>query len=142
LLAAAAAVSRRRWRDERTGPLLAVFWPAALVTAAESGYYLLEDGGNPAGIERYMPYAVPVALVLTTVLLTDRRALPIRFLAVTTGLSTSFLLMPPTSVPGMPSCRRVRCSSTEGCDPRQSSARPQPRSVYSRCKGRSPGTEL
>ena len=34
LLAAGAACSRRAWRDDRTGPLLAVFWPAALATVA------------------------------------------------------------------------------------------------------------
>ncbi|HWI73595.1 MAG TPA: glycosyltransferase family 39 protein, partial [Baekduia sp.] len=37
LLAAAAALSPRAWRDDRTGPLLAVFWPAALATVLQSG---------------------------------------------------------------------------------------------------------
>src|SRR5262249_62220544 len=40
LLAAGALVSPRAWRDDAAGPLLAVFWPAALATAIQSGFFL------------------------------------------------------------------------------------------------------
>jgi hypothetical protein len=68
LLAAGAACSRRAWRDDRTGPLLAVFWPAALATVAQSGFFLAGYPPALSAIDRYVTYAVPLALVLTTVL--------------------------------------------------------------------------
>ncbi|HWH92761.1 MAG TPA: hypothetical protein VNT03_02775 [Baekduia sp.] len=68
LLAAAGALSPRAWRDDRTGPLLAVFWPAALATALQSGVFLADYTPATWGIGRYVTYALPLALVLATVL--------------------------------------------------------------------------
>ncbi|HET6507746.1 MAG TPA: hypothetical protein VFG42_13225 [Baekduia sp.] len=75
LLAAGAAVSPRAWRDDRAGPLLAVFWPAAIATVLLSGFFLA--GYTPAlsAIGRYVTYAVPLALILMVVLLRERAAL-------------------------------------------------------------------
>jgi hypothetical protein len=74
LLAAGAAVSPRAWRDERTGPLLAVFWPAALATVLLSGFFLAGYAPAQSAIGRYVTYAVPLALILMVVLLRDRGA--------------------------------------------------------------------
>ncbi|MDX6716617.1 MAG: hypothetical protein QOH30_3175 [Baekduia sp.] len=67
LLTVAASASRRAWRDDRTGPLLAVFWPAVVVTVLQSGFFLA--GYTPAlsAIGRYVSYAVPLALILAVV---------------------------------------------------------------------------
>jgi hypothetical protein len=72
LLAAGAVVSRRAWRDDRTGPLLAVFWPAAIATVLLSGFFLAGYTAAPWAIGRYVTYAVPLALILMVVLLRDR----------------------------------------------------------------------
>jgi hypothetical protein len=68
LLAAGAACSRRAWRDDRSGPLLAVFWPAALATVLQSGFFLAGYPPALSAIDRYVTYALPLALVLATVL--------------------------------------------------------------------------
>jgi hypothetical protein len=75
LLAAGAAASRTAWRDERAGPLLAVFWPATLAFVAQSAFFLA--GYEPAawGIQRYVTYTAPLALLLALVLVSDRRLL-------------------------------------------------------------------
>lgn len=75
LLAAGAAVSGRAWRDERTGPLLAVFWPAALATILLSGFFLAGYPAAASAIGRYVTYAVPLALILLMVVMQDRRLL-------------------------------------------------------------------
>lgn len=75
LLAAGAVVSRRAWRDDRTGPLLAVFWPAAIATVLLSGFFLAGYSAAPWAIGRYVTYAVPLALVLMVVVLRDRALL-------------------------------------------------------------------
>jgi hypothetical protein len=75
LLAAGAVVSGRAWRDDRAGPLLAVFWPAALATVLLSGFFLAGYPQAVSAIGRYVTYAVPLALVLLVVLLRDRAAL-------------------------------------------------------------------
>ncbi|HEV7751651.1 MAG TPA: hypothetical protein VGO71_08910 [Baekduia sp.] len=73
LLAAGAVVSPRAWRDNATGPLLAVFWPAALATAVQSGFFLAGYPPAVSGIGRYVTYAVPLALILATVLMVRPR---------------------------------------------------------------------
>jgi hypothetical protein len=75
LLAAGAAVSGRAWRDDRTGPLLAVFWPSALATVLLSGFFLAGYPTAQSAIGRYVTYAVPLALILLVVVLRDRRLL-------------------------------------------------------------------
>ncbi len=94
LLAAGAACSRRAWRDDRTGPLLAVFWPAALATVAQSGFFLA--GYTPAlsAIDRYVTYALPLALILMTVLIA-RPALLSRTALIVAGLLSLTLLARP-----------------------------------------------
>jgi hypothetical protein len=72
LLAAGAAVSGRAWRDDRSGPLLAVFWPAALATVLQSAFFLAGYPPALSAIGRYVTYAVPPALILATVLLAAR----------------------------------------------------------------------
>jgi hypothetical protein len=70
LLTVAAAFSPAAWRSDETGPLLAVFWPAALVTIAQSAFFLAGYAGAPWAIGRYVAYAIPIALVLATVVAT------------------------------------------------------------------------
>ncbi|HMJ37655.1 MAG TPA: hypothetical protein VK501_27360 [Baekduia sp.] len=94
LLAAAAATSPRLWRDDRTGPLLAVFWPAALVLALQSGLYLATATFVLTGVERYVMYAAPIALVLGTVLLAEPRLLPRGGFALAALLALTLLAMP------------------------------------------------
>jgi hypothetical protein len=94
LLAAGAACSRRAWRDDRTGPLLAVFWPAALATVAQSGFFLA--GYTPAlsAIDRYVTYALPLALILMTVLIARPALLSRTALIVAGALSLTLLARP------------------------------------------------
>jgi hypothetical protein len=75
LLAAGAVVSRDAWRDDRTGPLLAVFWPAALATVLLSGFFLAGYPAATSAIGRYVTYAVPLALVLAVALVRERELL-------------------------------------------------------------------
>jgi hypothetical protein len=95
LLAAAVALSPRMWRDDRIGPLLIVFWLAALATALQSGAYLASNRDIPAGIERYVAYAVPIALVLAIVLLHERQLLPRWSFPLAALLALPLLAMPP-----------------------------------------------
>lgn len=69
LLAVALSTERRAWRDPVVGPLLAVFWPVTLLFALESGAFLAGVSGVQWGIERYMSFAMPLALVLFVVAL-------------------------------------------------------------------------
>jgi hypothetical protein len=100
LLAAGAVVSPRAWRDDATGPLLAVFWPAALATALQSGFFLA--GYPPAawGIGRYVTYAVPLALILATVLMARPRLLTRASLAVGGLLALTLLARPGIAMMG------------------------------------------
>jgi hypothetical protein len=66
-LAVAATASPRAWRDDRAGPLLAVFWPAAMALAVESGWFLTTYP-TVAAIERYVVYVLPLALLVTFVI--------------------------------------------------------------------------
>jgi len=93
LLAAGAACSRRAWRDDRTGPLLAVFWPAALATVAQSGFFLAGYPPALSAIDRYVTFAVPLALILATVLLA--RGLLSRTALVVAGVLSLALLARP-----------------------------------------------
>jgi hypothetical protein len=95
LLAAGAACSRRAWRDDRTGPLLAVFWPAALATVAQSGFFLAGYPPALSAIDRYVAYALPLALILMTVLVA-RSALLSRTAMIVAGLLSLTLLARPT----------------------------------------------
>jgi hypothetical protein len=94
LLAAGAVCSRRAWRDDRTGPLLAVFWPAALATVAQSGFFLAGYPPALSAIDRYVTYAVPLALILMTVLVARPRLLSKTALTVAGALSLTLLARP------------------------------------------------
>ncbi|MCW2995948.1 MAG: hypothetical protein JWQ18_3443, partial [Conexibacter sp.] len=100
LLAAGAACSRRAWRDDRTGPLLAVFWPAALATVAQSGFFLAGYPPALSAIDRYVTYALPLALVLATVLVSQPKLLSRTALAVAGVLSLSLLARPAVKMIG------------------------------------------
>jgi hypothetical protein len=99
LLAAGGAVSPAAWRDDRTGPLLIVFWLAALATTAQAGVYLAADLGVWWGIERYLAYAMPLGMVLMVALLAEPRLLPRRAFVVAGLLALPLLLMPPHPFP-------------------------------------------
>ncbi|WCB95542.1 hypothetical protein DSM104299_04291 [Baekduia alba] len=94
LLAAAAACSPAAWRDDDSGPLLAVFWPVALVTVVQSGFFLAGYGGAPWAIGRYITYALPIAFVLATVVIT-RPALLTRASLVAGALPALALVLRP-----------------------------------------------
>jgi hypothetical protein len=94
LLAAGAACSRRAWRDDRTGPLLAVFWPAALATVLQSGFFLAGYPPALSAIDRYVTYAVPLALILMTVLIAQPKLLSRTALIVAAALSLTLLARP------------------------------------------------
>ncbi len=94
LLAAGAACSRRAWRDDRTGPLLAVFWPAALATVAQSGFFLAGYPPALSAIDRYVTYALPLALVLMTVLIARPALLSRTAMIVAGALSLTLLARP------------------------------------------------
>jgi hypothetical protein len=100
LLAAGAACSRRAWRDDRTGPLLAVFWPAALATVAQSGFFLAGYPPALSAIDRYVTYAVPLALILMTVLVARPALLSRTALIVAGVLSLTLLARPAVQMIG------------------------------------------
>jgi hypothetical protein len=100
LLAAGAACSRRAWRDDRTGPLLAVFWPAALATVAQSGFFLAGYPPALSAIDRYVTYALPLALILATVLVARPGLLSRTALTVAGVLSLSLLARPAITMIG------------------------------------------
>lgn len=97
LLAAAAGLSPRLWREDRTGPLLVVFWLAALATAVQSGAYFTVDTDIQTGVERYVFYAAPIALVLAIVVL-DQRRLPRWTFPIAALLALLLLAMPPHQI--------------------------------------------
>ncbi|HEY4097739.1 MAG TPA: hypothetical protein VGM33_19605 [Baekduia sp.] len=100
LLAAGAVVSPRAWRDNATGPLLAVFWPAAIATVLQSGFFLA--GYTPAlsAIGRYVTFAVPLALILATVLMVRPRLLTRASLVVAGVLALGLLARPAVAMMG------------------------------------------
>jgi hypothetical protein len=100
LLAVAAALSPAAWRDDAAGPLLAVFWPAALATVAQSGFFLAGYTPAVSAIGRYVTYAVPIALVLATLLVTRPGLLSRASLAIAGGLSLTLLARPAVQMIG------------------------------------------
>jgi hypothetical protein len=100
LLAAGAAVSGRAWRDDRAGPLLAVFWPAALALALQSGFFLAGYPPAVSSIGRYMSYVAPLALVLATVLVARPGLLNRRVLGVAALLALTLLARPAVAMMG------------------------------------------
>jgi len=92
LLAAGAASSPAVWRDARTGPLLAVLWPAAIALCVQSGFFLAGYAPAPSGIQRYVAFASPLALLLALVLIGDARLLS-RHVLVVAGLCAPALLL-------------------------------------------------
>jgi hypothetical protein len=94
LLAAAAVVSPAAWRDDRSGPLLAVFWPAALATVVQSGFFLATQPESISGIGRYVTYALPLTFVLATLLMTQPRLLSRAAPAVAALLALALLARP------------------------------------------------
>lgn len=69
------AGTRAAWRDELLGPLLAVLAPATLVFVLQTGWFLHGLDYN-WGIQRYVAYVVPLALVATLAAATRWRELP------------------------------------------------------------------
>jgi hypothetical protein len=100
LLAAGAACSRRAWRDDRSGPLLAVFWPAALATVVQSGFFLAGYPPALSAIDRYVTYALPLALVLMTVLIARPALLSRTALVVAAAASLALLARPAVQMIG------------------------------------------
>jgi hypothetical protein len=99
LLAGMAAAAPSLWRDERVGPLLAVFWTAAIATAVQTGFYILGDAGDvtgdsATGIERYMAYAVPLSFVLMITLLVGPGLLTARRFLTAGALALTLLALP------------------------------------------------
>lgn len=91
-LIAVTAFRRGAWQDDTIGPLLAVFLPFALALVLESGFFLA--GNAPWGIERYVSYAVPLAIVLVLAVLA-RPELSGRIpLAIAAGLTLLLVLLP------------------------------------------------
>jgi hypothetical protein len=100
LLAAGAAVSGRAWRDDRTGPLLAVFWPAALALALQSGFFLAAYPPAVSSIGRYVSYVAPLALILATVLIARPGLLTRAALGVAGLLALTLLARPAVAMIG------------------------------------------
>jgi hypothetical protein len=101
LLAAGAAASPRAWRDDDAGPLLVVFWLAALATAGQSGYYIASLPVIESGIDRYVAYAVPLSFVALVVLVRDPRLLGRTGWAVAAGLALTLLALPGKVLPAI-----------------------------------------
>jgi hypothetical protein len=100
LLAVAAACSRAAWRDDRAGPLLAVFWSAAVATVLQTGFFLAAYTPADWAIGRYVTYAVPIAFVLATMLMLRPQLLTRVSLAVAAILSLGLLARPAIKMMG------------------------------------------
>jgi hypothetical protein len=94
LLAAALALQPRAWRDDAVGPLLSVFWVSALLLALEGGFFLAGLNLVPWGIERYIAYAIPLAILLTLVAFTRPDLVRGRTVGVAAAASLTLLLAP------------------------------------------------
>jgi hypothetical protein len=94
LFAAGAACTAAAWRDDRLGPLLAVFWPAAIATILQSGFYVAGYPTVPTGIERYVTFAVPLTFVIMVVILLEPRLVRRRAVLIAGALGLAFLAMP------------------------------------------------
>lgn len=73
LFAAGAAVLPSTWRDVRLRSLVIVFWLASAALCLQSGFFLAGIIPTDTGIDRYVSYTVPLALVLLTALVRDGR---------------------------------------------------------------------
>lgn len=100
LLAGAVGTLPRAWRDPRTGPLLLVLAVVALATVLQSGFYLAGYPSATWGVQRYVSYTAPLALVLALVVATERRLLTRRVLVVATGLALLLSLRPAVHLMG------------------------------------------
>jgi hypothetical protein len=100
LIATAGAFSPRAWRDGDAGPLLAVFWPVALATVIQSGFFLAGYGGAPWAIGRYITYGLPIAFVLATVVATRPRLLAPTAIGVTALLTLALVARPAIAMIG------------------------------------------
>lgn len=100
LIAVAGAFSPRAWRDEDAGPLLAVFWPVALATVVQSGFFLAGYQAAPWAIGRYVTYALPIAFVLATVVATKPRLLNAYAIGITAWLTLTLLARPAIAMIG------------------------------------------
>jgi hypothetical protein len=94
LLAGGAASTPQAWRDDRSGPLLAVFWPTTAALVLQSGFFLAGYQDATWGIQRYVAYVAPLSFVLAMVLLSDRRLLTRRTFLVGAGLGLTLLAHP------------------------------------------------
>lgn len=101
LLLAAASARRAAWNDSKLGPLLRVFWPAAIATCIQAGVFLAGVGTRRTGfwwgIERYVVYSLPLAFVGICVLARNRRLLDWRVLAGAAALGLLLLIHPDRS---------------------------------------------
>ncbi|HEU4975706.1 MAG TPA: hypothetical protein VFT50_11495 [Baekduia sp.] len=94
VLALAAATSPAAWRDSVCGPLLCVFVPVAAGTIAVSGFFLAGLGGLDWGIERYVWYVCPIAIVLAAAFAQSPRLITRRTLAPALALVALCALRP------------------------------------------------
>jgi hypothetical protein len=94
LLAAAVGFRPRAWRDNDVGPLLVVFWAAAIGLAVETGFFLAGLSIVPWGVERYMAYTLGPLLVLVVVAFTRRDLVTMGTLGLAALLSATLLLAP------------------------------------------------
>jgi hypothetical protein len=94
LVAGGAALTRAAWRDDRAGPLLAVFWMATPAIVLQSGFFLAGYTDATWGIQRYVAYVAPLSFVLLAVLLTDRGLLTRRAFVVAAGMALGLLAHP------------------------------------------------
>ncbi|HEU4975705.1 MAG TPA: hypothetical protein VFT50_11490 [Baekduia sp.] len=94
VLALGAATNRKVWRDPVAGPLLCLFVPITLVTVAVAGFYVAGVQSLHWGIERYVWYVGPIAVVLAVALAQDRRLLTWRTLAPAVAIAALCVLRP------------------------------------------------
>jgi hypothetical protein len=93
-LGVAVATSRRAWTDPQVGPLLCVFVAASLGVALAAGMFLAVYTPAWWGIERYVAYAVPIALVLIFSAATRPGLMTTRTVSIAAGISLLLLLHP------------------------------------------------
>jgi len=95
ILTLAATLSPRAWRDPDAGPLLALVWPVIAVTTLQSGFFLADFTPATWGIQRYVFYAVPLLLVLGTLVAQRPRLVPAPALAAGAAVTLLVLLARP-----------------------------------------------
>lgn len=97
LLAIAASMQRSTWRDPVLRSLLVVLWPAVVLFSVESGFFLAGFGAG-WGIQRYVIYPAPLAL-LFAVCLATRGQPQMRTLGVAAAAGLFLLAMPAPTQP-------------------------------------------